>query len=204
MGLMGGTFDPVHIGHLLAAQAALEAFQLDRVVFIPSAVPPHKRHAKVADATHRLAMLRLAVKGLPQFAVSTVELDRGGVSFTVDTLTALRAAQPDWDLWFIVGMDSLRELHLWHRTLDLLELCTVATLERPGVDTPLDAVPGLPAAWSQQLLRHVAPGRRVDVSSSEIRSRIAEKRPIRYLVPCEVETYIRTHRLYAADGPATP
>lgn len=201
---MGGTFDPVHIGHLLAAQSALEAFGLDRVVFVPSAVTPHKRHARIADAAHRLAMLKLAVAGIEHFEVSTLELERGGVSYTFDTLTALRTEHPEWDLWFIVGMDSLRELHLWHRAAELLDLCTVCALERPGVDTLLDAVPGLPAEWSERLLRHVAPGRRIDVSSSEIRSRIAERRAIRYLVPREVETYIRDQRLYAAVDTAPP
>lgn len=204
VGLMGGTFDPVHLGHLLAAQSAVEAFGLDRLLFIPSAVTPHKRGARVADTADRLAMLRLAIEHESRFGVSTVEIDRGGVSYTVDTLAALHAAHPDWDLWFIVGMDSLRDLHLWRRPLDILALCTVATLERPGVDLPPGEVPGLPTEWSERLLRHVAPGRRVDVSSSEIRSRIAEGRPIRYLVPREVESYIRAHRLYAAGGPATP
>jgi len=204
VGLLGGTFDPVHVGHLSLAESALEAFGLERVVFIPSAVTPHKRHVRITGARHRLAMLRLAVEDHPKLDVSTLELDRGGVSYTVDTLEALRRDHPDWDLWFLIGMDSLRELHLWHRAPDLLRLCTVATLERPGVDRPLEAVPGFSPEESARLLQHAAPGRHVDVSSSGVRSRIAENLPIGYLVPPAVEAYIRAHRLYRAGGPVSP
>ncbi len=182
----------------------MDAFGLDRVVFIPSAVPPHKRNVGITDARHRLAMLILAVGALPGLEVSTVELDRGGVSYTVDTVTALRESHPDWDLWLLVGMDSLRELHLWHRVEDLLGLCTVATLERPGVDRPLDVIPGLSAEWSRRLLRNVVAGRPMNVSSSAIRSRIAKSQPFGYLVPPAVEAYIRLHRLYAPAETAPP
>lgn len=178
VGLLGGTFDPVHLGHLSLAESALEAFALDHVLFIPSAVTPHKRHRPITATRHRLAMLRLALADRPRLALSTVELDRGGVSYTVDTLAALRGRHSDWDLWLLLGMDSLRDLHLWHRAADLLALCTVATLERPGVDRPLAEVPGFPPEVSRALLRTVARGRPVAVSSSDIRARIAQRQPI--------------------------
>lgn len=197
IGLLGGTFDPVHCGHLALAESALAAFGLDSVLFLPSAVTPHKRHRHVAAAEHRVEMLRLALAGRPRLEISRLELERGGVSYTVDTLAALRERHPDWDLWLLLGMDSLRELHFWHRVDDLLALCTVATLERPGIDRPLEDVPGFPPEVSRKLLQTVARGRPVAVSSSEIRARIAQGRPIGYLVPPSVEAYIQEHRLYA-------
>lgn len=197
IGLLGGTFDPVHLGHIGVAESALEAFALDRVLFVPSAVTPHKRHLRITKASHRLAMLRLALADRPALGISTIELARGGTSYTVDTLAALQALHPDWDLWLLLGMDSLRELHLWHRVGELLDRCTVATLERPGVDVPLTEIPGFPPVLSRRLLQTVAHGRPMRISSSEIRTRIAKRQPIGYLVPPAVEAYIRTHRLYA-------
>jgi len=201
VGLFGGTFDPIHIGHLLAAQSACEAFALDRLLFVPSYVTPHKRGGTGADVAARLAMLRLAIADQPCFGISLLEVDRRGVSFTVNTLRDLKAAHPEWDLWFIIGMDSLRDLHLWREPQEIITLCTVATLERPGSPTLISEVPGFDDDISARLLRNVAHGRYVDISSSEIRARIADCRTIRYLVPRDVEEYIYEHRLYLAAAP---
>ncbi len=203
VGLFGGTFDPIHNGHLLAAQSACEAFELDRILFIPSYVTPHKRGGTGADVAARLAMLSLAIADQPCFGISLIEIERGGrggVSFTVDTLREVKETHPEWDLWFIVGMDSLSELHLWREPEEIASLCTIATLERPGCEKPVTGVPGFDEALSARLLRHVVPGRHIDISSTDIRSRIAEGRGIRYLVPRDVEKYIREHQLYLSDA----
>ncbi len=204
IGVMGGSFDPVHNGHLQTARTAADRCGLEQVLWIPGATPPHKQDARLADAADRLAMLRLATAPEPRFEVSTLELDRGGVSFTIDTILALRRGHPDWDPWLIVGMDSLRDLPSWHRAAELLELCTVVTVGRPGVPTPR-TLPGLTPAQNARVLSHLLTDRVLDVSSTDIRSRIAQRRSIRYLVPDEVEAYIRAHQLYRpASDPHPP
>ncbi|MEA2069439.1 MAG: nicotinate (nicotinamide) nucleotide adenylyltransferase, partial [Verrucomicrobiota bacterium] len=150
------------------------------------------------DARHRLAMLKLATESNPRFSVSDIELRRGGVSYTVDTLRAMRDIHPDAALFLIVGSDTLVDLHAWHRTNEILELCEVATLLRPGEDS-LEAIAEkiqLPAEQREHLLRNVVDAHRIEVSSSEIRMRLAEGLGIRYLVPPEEESYIYEHGLY--------
>ena len=198
IGILGGTFNPVHIGHLLIAQTVREACGLDRVLLMPCHTPPHKSCEGLAPVADRLAMVRLAVADDPALEVCTVELERGGVSFAVDTMTAFRAQYSACEPHFIIGMDSLRELHLWHRVEALLSLCNFIVVERPGVDRPLapEAL-HLPAPWPERLLANVIRGRLCEVSSYEIRKRVAENRPIRYLVPAAVEQYVRCKGLYA-------
>jgi len=206
VGLMGGTFDPIHVGHLLAAQSALEACKLDKVVFVPNNVSPFKRGRRPTPFAHRLAMVKLALRGQPHFGVSDVEFRRGGVSYTFDTVKALKRAHPDWDIFFIIGMDSLLELHRWHRAKELIEMCTVVTLMRPGVEAGgvaqrLDAIVAqYPVAEFRRLMKGIVEGREMDVSSSEIRLRVAKRREIRYLVPERVERYIMGKGLYATKG----
>lgn len=198
VGIMGGSFDPVHAGHLVIAQDAAERLGLSEVVFIPAAVPPHKQELRRVDAGHRLNMLRLATESNPRFSVSDIELRRGGVSYTVDTLRAMRDIHPDAVLFLIVGSDTLVDFHTWHGTEEILELCEVATLLRPGEDA-LEAIAEkiqLPAEQSKRLLRNVIDAHRIGVSSSEIRMRLAEGSGIRYLVPLEVENYIYENGLY--------
>ncbi len=203
IGILGGTFNPVHIGHLLMAQAVREACGLDRVLLMPCHTPPHKACGVLAAAEDRLAMVRLAVADDPGLGVCTLELERGGISYAVDTMTAFRARNPCCEPHFIVGMDSLRELHLWYRVQDLLQLCTFIVVERPGVDQPLaPAELRLPAPWPERLLANVIRGRRCEVSSREIRKRVAENRPIRYLVLPAVEQYILRQGLYSGSAAA--
>ncbi len=206
VGLLGGSFDPVHNGHLQTARTALERCHLQRVVWMPGATPPHKRGRQLADAEHRLAMLRLALAPEPRFELSRLEIDRGGVSYTIDTLTTLRSVHPDWDLWLILGMDSLRDLPTWYRATEVVDLCTVVTVARPGVAAPED-LPGLTPAQQARLRCHHLTERVLDLSSTEIRTRIAQRRSIRYLVPDAVATYIQAHQLYthtAAPHSPTP
>lgn len=200
VGLFGGSFNPIHLGHLLAARAAAEAFGLERVLLVPCNVSPFKRGAKdLAPAADRLEMVRLCAAGDPLFEPCGIELERGGVSYAVETVRALRERRPSDRLAFIVGMDALRELNGWHRAAELLTLCEVLTLCRPGAALPASADElGFDEPVRRRLLAHVAQGRLCDISASEIRRRIAEGRSIRYLVTPDVEAYIRSKGLYRA------
>ncbi len=200
IGILGGTFNPIHMGHLVMAQDALELFQLNQVLFIPCAVPAHKRGAKLASPDHRLAMLRAALADDRRFAVSTIELERDGVSYSIDTVRELQRRQPAVRFVFIIGGDTLPELHTWRNIGDLLELCDFVTMARPGV--PREYAPAnlcLPEPWPARLIQNARVGHLVDVSSSEIRARVARGQSIRYLVPYAVEMYILNHDLYAQE-----
>lgn len=198
IGIIGGSFDPVHIGHLIIAQDAAERLELSEVVFIPAAIPPHKQHLQRIDAGHRLNMLKLATESDLRFSVSDIEVQRGGVSYTVDTLRNLCDVYPDATLLLIVGSDTLMDLHTWHEIEEILERCDVATFLRPGEDAVgeiRDKIQ-LPAEHKERLLENVIDAHQIEVSSSEIRMRLAEGLSIRYLVPPEVEMYIYEHGLY--------
>lgn len=185
LGLLGGTFDPVHHGHLRAAENAREALGLDRVAFMPARVPPH-RSAPGALPLHRFAMVALAVSGNPRFVASPLELLREGPSYTVDTVDALRQ---EGEVVLIVGSDNLPLLPEWKDAVRLLELCTVAVVGRPGRSAQIP--PGLPP----DRFRTVAESE-VPVSSSDLRSRVKDGRSIRYLVPPGVAEYIEDQGLY--------
>ncbi len=198
LGILGGTFNPVHLGHLIMAQDALEHFELSRVLLVPCASPPHKSAQDLAPASHRLAMLEAVLEGDLHFEASDLELQRGGTSYTVDTLRELAALNPGVELCFIIGSDSLLELHLWKDIEAILGLCRVVTIARPGID--LAGLKGtdlkLPDPWPARLLADIRVGHQVDVSSTDIRYRVAEGMAIRYLVPAGVEMYIAEHSLY--------
>jgi len=198
IGIIGGSFDPLHLGHLVIAQDAAEHLGLSEVVFIPAAIPPHKQHVRQVDAGHRLNMLKLALEADARFSVSDIEIRRGGLSYSVDTIKALGAIHHDADLFLIIGSDTLVELHTWHRVEELLQMCTVATILRPGIDS-LDAIGQkikLPERYRATLMDHVVAAHRVGISSTEIRRRVAEGKGIRYLVPPAVEAYIYEQGLY--------
>ena len=201
LGVFGGTFNPVHNGHLALAEAALRAFGLDRVLFVPGHVTPFKQDRPSAPDADRLAMLRLALQNRPRMDISTVELDRGGVSYTVDTLETLRATHPGDELWLLLGLDSLLFFGHWYRARDILNLATVATLLRPGSSLPDGPLAGFDDAQSERLRAHVANGDCPDISSTEVRRRIAAGEPVFDLVPAPVADYIRAHRLYASPAP---
>jgi nicotinate-nucleotide adenylyltransferase len=199
VGILGGTFDPVHVGHLLAAHAVREAHGLDRILLVPAATSPHKRGAVTAPAADRVAMLRLCATEDPWLEVCTAEVDRGGLSYAVETVRSLRAAHPDWRLHLVIGTDCLKDLHLWREVGELLALCTVVPVLRPGSgNLPRASQIALPAPWPRRLLRRAMAGRLCEISSSEIRRRVAARLPIRYLVPPAVEDYIREHGLYGS------
>ncbi len=199
--ILGGAFNPIHIGHLMMAQSVLDEGRAGQVVFLPSNLPPHKPHDHLASNADRLAMVRLAITDNPSFVCSDQEITRGGVSYAVDTLLAWHTLHPGERPCFVIGMDSLLELHTWHRVEELLPLCEFITLRRPWYDpVPAAGALRLPAPWPERLLAGIIPGRGCDVSSSEIRKRIAQNRQIRYLTPDPVVAYIEAHGLYRAGA----
>ena len=198
IGILGGTFNPVHLGHLILAQSALEACDLSKVLFIPCGVPPHKNPGFLIEAKHRLAMVRAALAGDPRFEASDVEIRRPGISYAVDTVAHLRELYQGAELVFILGSDTLGELYLWKSIYSLMTLCRFAVFCRPGFDvrTMQAASLHIESPWAERLAEGVVMGRQIDISSSDIRYRIAEGMSIRYLVPLEVERYIAEHGLY--------
>ncbi len=198
LGVLGGAFNPIHMGHLVMAQDALELFELSQVLFIPCARPPHKPSTELAPAEHRLAMVQAALEGDWRFEASDIELQRGGISWSVDTARELRRLHPAAEIVFIIGADMLPELHLWRDVGTLLELCRFVTLARPGTD--LEALKRadlkLDPPWPERLREQVRVGHIVSLSSTDIRYRIAEGLSIRYLVHPAVDMYIAEHHLY--------
>jgi nicotinate-nucleotide adenylyltransferase len=196
LGLLGGTFDPIHYGHLLIAEEARVRLRLPEVRFIPVGQPPHKGGRPITPAAHRLAMVHLAIAENPAFSVSTMEIDRPGPSYTVDTLSQLREEQgPDGALYFITGGDALPDLLTWREPERILRLSTLAVVERPG-RRPFDL-----AALEQRLpeLRRslvILKGPQFFVSGTEIRRRVRTGLPIRYQLPDPVRAYIEEHGLY--------
>lgn len=194
IGLLGGTFNPVHEGHLAIAREAMRLFDLEAVWFIPCGIPPHKPMTRLAPSEDRLAMLRLAIAGEPCFKALPIEFDRPGTSYTLDTVTALQSEHPDQTFVFIVGADTLPELHTWHRPLDLLERIRIVSLARPGFTPDPDAL-HLPPPWPETLLSDLRTGTPLDAASSDIRAAIAAHQPVP-LVPEPVMHYIQEHHLY--------
>ena len=185
IGLLGGSFDPVHHGHLIAGRIAAEALGLDELRFVPAREQPFKRGRHGAPAADRAAMLDLAVAGAPGFAVERVELDRPGPSYTVDTLRALRARDPGAALTLLLGADAAAELDVWHRAEELLGLARIVVFGRPGA--PMPATPLITGTVEVPAL---------EISATEIRARVRAGRSIRYWVPDAVSEYIARHRLY--------
>lgn len=190
IGLLGGVFDPIHNGHLIAAEAAREACHLERVLFIPASNPPHKQYPDLAPAAARAEMVRLAILDHPCFEMSPVELRRAGRSYTADTLLELRQTLGDEvHLFLIIGADNVAEIATWHRPDRIMDLATVVVARRPGA-SPDQADPALVRRME------FAETPSVEISSTDIRRRIREGKSIRYLVPREVESYIYGHGLY--------
>jgi len=189
-GLLGGTFDPLHYGHLLAAEAAREAADLTEIWLVPSFIPPHKPGPDT-DSKMRLGMLEAAVADIPGYRIEPIEFARQGVSYTIDTVTDLTRRHPDREFYWIVGSDMANDLPNWREPEALASLVTFIALERP--DAPLDE-DKLPAYIRSKLVR--APMPRIGLSSTDIRKRCREGRSIRFMTPDPVYEWIRRHRLY--------
>lgn len=187
IGIFGGTFDPPHIGHVIAAQDACTALALDRFIFMPAAQPPHKQGSGVSDASVRLEMLAAAVAGNPLFEISTIELNRSGPSYTVDTLRQLSAQFREDVLFLLIGVDQVREFATWREPQEVLQLAQLVMLSRSGTDEPGE---------QNKFVKHTVAVTRIDVSSTLIRRRVAEGQPIRYLVADAVAEIVAREGLY--------
>jgi nicotinate-nucleotide adenylyltransferase len=194
LGVIGGTFDPPHYGHLVLAENARVQLRLDRVVFVLAGQPPHKPDRPITSARHRVAMVEAAITDNPAFALSRMDLDRPGPHYTVDMLTLLNLEYPGVALYLLMGGDSLAQFLTWRDTTGIVRQARLAVMQRPGYEPDLEvleqAVPGLRdrLAWVD------APY--LDIAASNLRQRVRERLPLRYLVPPSVDAYIREHRLY--------
>ena len=189
LGIFGGTFNPPHVAHLLAAEGVRDHLKLDKILFVPAAMPPHKQKDDVIPAKHRLEMVKLAIKGNPFFELSDIELRRRGPSYTIDTVNEMKRLYPHDEIFFILGIDLLIDFETWKEPGKILEGCTLVAMNRPGFDL---------GVVDKKLLSRVelvnVPS--VDISSTNIRRRVKSGRSIRYLVTAEVEDYIRCNSIY--------
>ena len=196
LGILGGTFDPLHMGHMIIAQEAQARLGLDEVWFVPTGRPWMKEGSDVSASHHRVAMLRLALECTPGFKVSTVEVDRPGLSYTLDTLTALLEGEARGaTLFFILGMDSLETLHRWKEPARLFDLCTIVAVSRPGHgEFDRASLDGIRAGAADAVVFLEGPD--IGISGEEIRRRVRQGLPATYWVPPPVDSYIREHGLY--------
>lgn len=196
IGILGGTFDPVHLGHLILAETCREELRLDQVRLIPADSPPHKPGVSITLAKHRRAMLEFATAGLPEFPIDPREIKRGGVSYTCDTLTEFREEYPDAELFFLMGSDSLRDLPTWREPERIAELATIVAVNRgPISEQQMQRyLEQLPDRVAESVRFVEMPG--VNISASDLRQRVAAGKSIRFLTPRPVERYIIEHQLY--------
>ncbi len=194
IGVFGGTFDPIHMGHLIVAEDARAALELDRVLFIPAGQPWFKSYRQITDSNHRLAMVRLAVESNPSFDVSDIEIKRSGPSYTVDTLAELHERYTGAEFIVILGVDALREIDRWHQPRRLFEMASVVGMARPGASLdPSVLNAAIPGASGRMRLVDSA---LIDISGTEIRQRVAAGQSVRYRVPAAVDRYICENGLY--------
>ncbi|PWK16024.1 nicotinate-nucleotide adenylyltransferase [Tumebacillus permanentifrigoris] len=196
LGIFGGTFDPIHIGHLVVAQVALEEASLDRVLFVPAGVNPLKVGRSITDGSHRLAMVQRALQDCPQFTVTSWELDRPGPSFTVETVLHVREQYPDAELFLIIGADNLRLLPKWKSVENILEQVTILALNRPGEDlkSSCQMMLALYPHINEQIRIVDMPG--LDISSTWLRDRLVKNLSVKHLLPAEVIRYSEENKLY--------
>ena len=197
IGVLGGTFDPVHYGHLLVAETCREQLGLNEVRFIPAAVPPHKLDERITDGHARADMLKLAVSGYPEFIVDRRELKRTGPSFTVDTLTELHGEFPGAEIFFLMGADSLRDLLTWRDPSRIAQLAALVACNRPGLPPilPSQIVDWVGAEIAPRVISIQIPG--TDLSATELRERVRSGRSLRFRTPRAVEAYIQHNAIYA-------
>lgn len=194
--LMGGSFNPIHCGHMNLARAALESALADEVLFLPTGNPPHKRDG-LADKSDRFAMVELALEGETRMKASREEVDRQGVIYTVDTLTRLHEAMPDAALYYLIGADTLLQLHTWRQPEKVIRLCTFLLAMRPGESG--QEVERQLAFWREKGADIVLlDAQQMDISSTELREKIRRGQSLKGLVPAGVEAYIREHGLYGS------
>jgi nicotinate-nucleotide adenylyltransferase len=198
IGIFGGTFDPVHLGHLILAEQCREQAALDQVLFVPAALPPHKLEQTLTPFAQRVEMLSLAISGQPAFRIDELEKDRSGPSYTVDTLMKLQQARPGDELCFILGSDSLHDLPLWYQPRRILELATLLVVARADWPTfsAEELKQSLQLADDFPLRYQIVEAPLITIASRDIRRRIAEGRSVRYMIPRAVEAYVEDKGLY--------
>ncbi len=189
IGILGGTFDPVHLGHLVLAEQVKEKLRLDQVIFIPSASPPHKTKQRLSSAQDRFQMAALALEGNREFSISDLELKREGLSYTVDTLKTIKKAYRNSEIYFLIGSDMLDEIHTWRDPEQIYKLVKMVIAIRPGFDR-FDH----DNHFAKKSI--IVPITGIDISSTRIRKMVREGKSIRYLVPLKVEEYIKKKKLY--------
>ncbi len=196
IGVLGGTFDPIHLGHLAMAERVRCELGLDKIIFVPAFVSPYKINQQTASPEARLEMVRLAIGDNPAFELSVTELSRGGTSYTVDTMEILSRENPGKEMYFLMGMDTLMDLKGWKGVDRLIELCRLVVVSRPGYEVSRERLAGLglPGRLWERTIFLEAPG--LEIASSELRGRFQRQESVRYLLPAPVEDYIRTHGLY--------
>lgn len=202
IGLYGGSFDPIHFGHLISARSIAEQLGLTKVILIPALCPPHKQDRRLSGGEHRLAMAQLAVEGDPLFEVSDVELRRPGPSYTIDTVSAFRQELGDAaEIFWIIGADSLPELRSWRKIGDLVRLAHLVTAARPGWQPPpvQDLARSVGEEYAKELIENRCTTPEIGISSTEIRARLAAGLSVRYLVPEKVASYITVKSLYRSQ-----
>lgn len=199
LGIMGGTFDPIHYGHLVTAEEARDRFELDKVLFVPAGRPPHKQAGLISSTKHRYLMTVLATLTNPSFEVSRVDIDRDGVTYTVDTLRDLHRKYPDDQLFFITGADAILEIITWKDAHELIKLCEFIAATRPGyhIDALDEKLGDLYTDCRERF--HVLEVPALAISSTDIKKRVRQKRPIRYLLPETVDFYIQKNGLYQEE-----
>jgi nicotinate-nucleotide adenylyltransferase len=200
IGIMGGTFDPIHFGHLVTAEVVRSEFNLEKVYFVPSGNPPHKDPVKVTDSQHRYLMTFLSVTTNKFFEASPVELDRRGKSYAYDTVKIFKNKFPEHDIYFITGADAIKEILNWYRVEELLDLCYFVAATRPGYDLEdlkKEELKVLPEAYLERIMIIEVPA--MAISSTGIRGRVREGKPIKYLLPEAVEQYIYKNGLYVSE-----
>lgn len=199
IGIFGGTFDPIHNGHLFIAQTALEEAKLHRIVFVPSGHPPHKKNQYVTESGHRLAMLRQAIQSNPYFECSTCEVESKDIGYTYTLLKKMRQQKPRDDFYFIMGADSFMDIKNWYRYKELLTLVELIVMKRKGFD---ESLLNQQISSLEQLNNHritILDSPKLEISSSDIRNRILLRKSIKYLVPEPVEIYIKNQYLYKKE-----
>lgn len=207
IGILGGSFNPPHLAHLALAETARVALSLQRIVFVPARIPPHKQHRQLADAQARLQMVKLAIAGHEGFEVSDIELNRHGPSYSIDTVNALRDVFGQREaLYFLIGMDTLADLPNWHRIGELAKLCKFVPVDRPGTQIPSEGelASALGKEEARAVLKRALHMPLMDISSTDIRRRAAEGKPIRHLVPDAVADYIAANNLYRETSTGLP
>lgn len=196
LGIMGGTFDPIHYGHLFVAEESRVRFQLSRVVFIPNGTPPHKQGCAVTSAQHRFAMTEIATASNPYFECSRIEMERSGPSYTIDTLERLHEEHPNAEMFTITGIDAIAEILTWRRHAEVIQKSGFIAATRPGFDMKFLS-DRLPESYLSKIA--VIGSTSLGISSTDIRTRVGAGLPIRYLTPDGVAEYIKEHRLYVSS-----